>query len=107
MSKLKINNLNPKPAPFFARYLEAQYSEELSAEQQRAICGGSMVTTLKAPSDHEDVPEMRMPPLTHLWDQLGKLPDILSTPSKPGNEPRYVTNMYPSDNESVPEVIKL
>jgi len=91
--------------PFFARYLEGQFCEDLSEEEMEAVQGGKrfvkrpfkgipddgMVTTLKYPSDHEegDYP-ISMPvnfPMTKKY------------PSD--TDESFVTQKYPSDNEDV------
>ena len=58
MSDINKHNLKAKAVPFFARYLEAQGYEDLSEEESAGIRGGiggsSQPVTMKAPSDHED-----------------------------------------------------
>ncbi|MBW4626663.1 MAG: microviridin/marinostatin family tricyclic proteinase inhibitor [Brasilonema octagenarum HA4186-MV1] len=56
--------LNDKAVPFFARYLEGQFCEDLSEEEMETVHGGltavsapakdEIATTLKYPSDNED-----------------------------------------------------
>jgi Serine endopeptidase inhibitors len=49
----KHNDLNQSSVPFFARYLEGQI-QDLSEEEMTEISGGSMMTTMRYPSDNED-----------------------------------------------------
>ena len=54
MSDMNKRNLQSKDVPFFARYLEEQGYEDLSAEESAKIRGGGGVATRKYPSDNED-----------------------------------------------------
>ncbi len=53
MSSDSKHDLNEVSVPFFARYLEGQI-QDLSEEEMAEISGGSMMTTLRYPSDNED-----------------------------------------------------
>jgi len=90
MSDVKIKDLSP--VPFFAHFLEGQFSRELTGEEMKAVRGGSAVT-MAAPSDQEGVP-------------IGVLPDIQALlPSELAHfrnnplTPHPVTMAYPSDGE--------
>lgn len=105
MSGNKEDSLNSKPLPFFARFLEGQFSEELedlSEEEMSEVQGGlkiakrpindipdgGIVVTLRYPSDVEDghVPS---PPISH--------PISKKYPSD--CEEIAVTMKYPSDGD--------
>jgi hypothetical protein len=64
---------NTQEIPFFARYLEAQITHELSEEEAKEVSGGaSPLVTFKTPSDIDEI----------------------ATPKK-----IYVTQKYPSDDD--------
>lgn len=93
MSDVKIKDLSP--VPFFAHFLEGQFSRELTGEEMKALRGGSAVT-MAAPSDQEGVP-------------IGELPDIqallrsgLAPIQNNSLTPHPVTMAYPSDGEVAP-----
>ncbi|KAA0997630.1 microviridin/marinostatin family tricyclic proteinase inhibitor [Paraburkholderia panacisoli] len=93
MSDVKIKDL--PPVPFFAHFLEGQFSRDLTGEEMKALRGGSAVT-MAAPSDQEGVP-------------IGELPDIqglLRSGLAPIRTnllaPHPVTMAYPSDGEVAP-----
>ena len=47
---------NSKELPFFARYLEGQITQEISAEEAKKIGGGlSPLATFKYPSDVDEI----------------------------------------------------
>lgn len=73
MANKKEQNSNSPAVPFFARYLEGQLCEEVSEEDAEAVAGGSLMVTMKYPSDGEDAPS--------------------------GGD--YVTRKYPSDSDEV------
>lgn len=96
MSDLNIENLSP--APFFARFLEGQNTQELSKEEMQGVRGGTMVTDAY-PSDQPNVPGGHMP---------GSIMDLIRVArewgvSAPGyplpQEPEMVTLAYPSDSD--------
>ncbi|MBW4509385.1 MAG: microviridin/marinostatin family tricyclic proteinase inhibitor [Scytonematopsis contorta HA4267-MV1] len=76
MSDSKQQDLNSKSLPFFVRYLEGQFCEDLSSEEMEEVQGGltiakkpysdhwdgGTVTTLKYPSDKEDGSPIKLPP---------------------------------------------
>ncbi|MBD2605820.1 microviridin/marinostatin family tricyclic proteinase inhibitor [Scytonema hofmannii FACHB-248] len=47
-------DFNSSKVPFFARYLEGQFCEDLSSEEMEAVEGGITFVTLKYPSDNEE-----------------------------------------------------
>ncbi|BAZ30404.1 hypothetical protein NIES4074_28640 [Cylindrospermum sp. NIES-4074] len=63
MSNIKVEDLDSQAVPFFARFLEGQTPVEVSENELDAVnggvCGG--VTTLKYPSDQEDVATKKYP----------------------------------------------
>ncbi|MBD6615598.1 microviridin/marinostatin family tricyclic proteinase inhibitor [Komarekiella sp. 'clone 1'] len=63
MSNIKVEDLDSQAVPFFARFLEGQSPEEMSEEEMEAVAGGcgGTVTTLKFPSDNEDVVTKKYP----------------------------------------------
>ncbi|MBD2201143.1 microviridin/marinostatin family tricyclic proteinase inhibitor [Calothrix sp. FACHB-1219] len=77
MSDIKLHDLDSPAVPFFARYLEGQYSEELSEEELSGVGGGIRFATKKYPSDHENGGGI----------------------TKPRKDDIAVTLKYPSDNE--------
>lgn len=74
MPPIKIDEL--APIPFFARFLEGQYTE-LTSEQMRNLHGGTSVVTQAAPSD-SDLAEVK--PSPYPWPEVSPLP--LLDPSK-------------------------
>ncbi len=86
MSENKPEELNSQAVPFFARFLEGQSFEDLSAQESEAISGGSfgltkktadeIAQTLKFPSDQED-----------------------QTKKAPSDSDEAFTNKYPSDGD--------
>ncbi|NEO41738.1 MAG: microviridin/marinostatin family tricyclic proteinase inhibitor [Moorea sp. SIOASIH] len=58
MSDMNKPEENSQAVPFFARYLEGQFREDLSKEEMEAVKGGSQFPipsiTRKSPSDLED-----------------------------------------------------
>jgi hypothetical protein len=93
MPDLKIEDLSP--VPFFAHFLEGQFSRELTEEEMKALRGGSAVT-MAAPSDQEGVPMGVLPDIPSLFP--GGLAPIHTKPVTP----HPVTMAYPSDGEVVP-----
>lgn len=87
--------------PFFARYLEGQFCEDLSVEETEAVRGGiadvgsGIVTTLKYPSDNEDGGNgiTRKYP----FDQEDGGPKL--TKKYPSDADEAYTNKYPSDGD--------
>ncbi|HLO89312.1 MAG TPA: microviridin/marinostatin family tricyclic proteinase inhibitor [Nostocaceae cyanobacterium] len=62
MSNIKLDNLDSSAVPFFTRFLENQSGEEVSEEELKTVSGGAGgVTTLKYPSDNEDVATKKYP----------------------------------------------
>ncbi|MGU7775697.1 microviridin/marinostatin family tricyclic proteinase inhibitor [Burkholderia sp. MR1-5-21] len=94
MSSIKTEDLSP--LPFFAHFLESQFSKDLTREEMKAIRGGSVVT-MAAPSDQEGVPTGELPDIQALIrDVTGRVSQL------PGIRPQPVTLMYPSDGEIIP-----
>jgi hypothetical protein len=55
MSDIKVENLDSQAVPFFARFLENQNCEDVSAEEMESINGGKCsITTQKFPNDVAD-----------------------------------------------------
>jgi hypothetical protein len=67
MSNVKVADLSP--VPFFARFLEGQFSKDLTQEEMRSMRGGSAVT-MAYPSD-SDAAEIRPP--VEQWPGLEEL----------------------------------
>ncbi|KAB8314177.1 microviridin/marinostatin family tricyclic proteinase inhibitor [Tolypothrix campylonemoides VB511288] len=87
MSKINLQDLNSPAVPFFARYLEGQ-CEELSVEEMEAVTGGGQInTTLKYPSDLEDVGGGTVTTLKYPSDQ------------EEGGGGIVTTQKYPSDGD--------
>ena len=58
MSDMDKQKLNEETLPFFVRYLEEQSCQELTEEESTSVRGGyslGTITTLKYPSDNEDI----------------------------------------------------
>lgn len=96
MSDVKIEDL--PPVPFFAHFLEGQFSRELTAEEMKAVLGGSIVTMV-APSDQEGTPVGEIPDARELLRRVRDLVGQIPGHSLPG---RLVTLAYPSDGEVAP-----
>lgn len=98
MSNIKVDDL--PPAPFFARFLEGQFSRELTAEEMKAVSGGSAVT-MAAPSDQEGADSYKLPDMEDLWRLISQFPGGPGAPGGPaGPCGPAVTMAYPSDGES-------
>jgi Serine endopeptidase inhibitors len=59
MSDNDRSDLNSQAVPFFARYLEGQFCQDLSEEEMETVQGGitfqgGIAVTLKYPSDNEE-----------------------------------------------------
>lgn len=88
-----MSHRDEQALPFFSRFLEGQFCEDLSEEEMNEISGGlklapkspdGIATTLKYPSDNEDGQPIR-PPVTKKY---------------PSDREEYaVTQKYPSDND--------
>jgi bacteriocin-like protein len=57
VSNIDINDLNYNAVPFFARYLEEQSFEELSAKEMEAVQGGKTDGGLGVPKKILDTPQ--------------------------------------------------
>ena len=97
-----MSDNNQQALPFFARYLEGQFCEDLSVEEMDEVQGGfrpivtqkhppespdGIVTTLKFPSDQEDG---------------GEHPIVINpvvTKKYPNDFDAAMTNKYPSDGD--------
>lgn len=93
MSEINLQDLDSPAVPFFARYLEGQYCEDLSEEESSAVGGGTIVVSKKYPSDHEDGGCI-----------TSKLRDIVTTlkyPSDNEDGGGEYTKKYPSDSDEV------
>jgi len=99
MSDVKIEDL--PPVPFFAHFLEGQFSRELTAEEMKAVLGGSIVTMV-APSDQEGMPVGEVPDAQGLLRRIRELVGQIPGHSFPGSPLTQVTLAYPSDGEVAP-----
>ncbi|HLO89310.1 MAG TPA: microviridin/marinostatin family tricyclic proteinase inhibitor [Nostocaceae cyanobacterium] len=77
MAKINLENLDSQAVPFFARFLENQDCEDISAEEMETVNGGCSLATRKYPSDNEEV----------------------VTKKYPSDTDEFVTLKYPSDGE--------
>jgi hypothetical protein len=93
MSDVKIEDLSP--VPFFAHFLEGQFSKDLAEGEMKALRGGSAVT-LAYPSDQEGAPIGEFPDIQALLRS-----GIAQLPSNP-LIPSPVTMAFPSDGEVAP-----
>ena len=97
MSDIKVDDL--PPAPFFARFLEGQFSRDLTAEELKALRGGAAVT-MAYPSDQEGMETYKLPTIEDLQRLMGQFPGGPSAPGGPAGPCPVVTMAYPSDGES-------
>jgi hypothetical protein len=90
MSDIKVQDLDSPAVPFFARYLEGQYCEDLSPEESSAVGGGTIYLTKKYPSDHEDGSTV-----------TSKFRDLATTLKYPSDQEDGggITTKYPSDSD--------
>jgi hypothetical protein len=97
MSDVKLKDLSP--VPFFAHFLEGQFSRDLAEEEMKSIRGGMTIATMAYPSDQEGIPLGQLPDQGALMrlvgERLGQIPGASLPPSA-------VTLAYPSDQEVVP-----
>jgi len=90
MSDVKIEDLSP--VPFFAHFLESHFSRNLTAEEMKALRGGSCT-----PNEMDaEAPIWGLPDVPGLIRRLGPVGQV------PGNPLPPVTMAYPSDGEVVP-----
>jgi hypothetical protein len=95
-SERNQESLNSQVVPFFARYLEGQFCEDLSEEEMKEVQGGKHAITLAYPSDQEGGHEIVM---TKKYPS-DKDEDTIH-PIKP-KSPLHdvaITNKYPSDGD--------
>lgn len=92
MSEKNKKEFNSDAVPFFARYLEGQYCEDLSEEEMDEVYGGlskrhpkDIVMTMKYPSDNED--------------SSPKHPPVAMTKKYPSDTDEAMTNKFPSDGD--------
>ena len=98
MSEKNEKKLNFNAVPFFARYLEGQYCEDLSEEEMDEVHGGlskrdkisashpkGIAMTMKYPSDNED--------------SSPKHPPVAMTKKYPSDADEAMTNKFPSDGD--------
>ncbi|BAY24887.1 hypothetical protein NIES2100_46850 [Calothrix sp. NIES-2100] len=92
MSDIKLEDLDSPAVPFFARYLEGQYCEDLSEEESSAVGGGTTLYTKKYPSDQEESGCV-----------TNKFKDLAQTLKYPSDQEDGggVTKKYPSDSDEV------
>ncbi|HLP88055.1 MAG TPA: microviridin/marinostatin family tricyclic proteinase inhibitor [Nostocaceae cyanobacterium] len=84
MSNIKVENLDSQALPFFARFLENQNEQDVSAEEMENVTGGARpITTQKFPNDNADT----------------------ATTKAPFDQETFVTLKYPSDNEDSGTVV--
>ena len=94
MSDVKVEDL--PPVPFFAHFLEGQFSKDLTQEQMKAIRGGTVVTTNNSYDDGElPDPQQLLKEL-----QLGQIPGMPFPFPGPSTNPGG-TNPNGLDNFSV------
>lgn len=106
MSDNEQQTSNDKAVPFFARYLEGQFCEDLSEEEMENVHGGygkiskpardEIFTTLKYPSDNEDGG-------TGMTEKYPSDKDDLGgggfTKKYPSDSDEAMTQKYPSDGD--------
>ncbi|OLT58511.1 microviridin/marinostatin family tricyclic proteinase inhibitor [Moorena bouillonii] len=104
MSNMDKPEENSQAVPFFARYLEGQWCEELSEEEMDDVRGGrGFAMTEKFPSDFEDGAGCftRKYPSDH--EEGGGGPALTkkypSDHEEGGGGPIAMTRKYPSDQE--------
>ncbi|MDY6900276.1 MAG: microviridin/marinostatin family tricyclic proteinase inhibitor [Cyanobacteriota bacterium] len=91
MSENNKKKIDSNAVPFFARYLEGQYCEDLSEEEMDEVHGGlskpakDIVVSMKYPSDHED--------------SSPKHPPIAVTKKYPSDADEAMTHKFPSDGD--------
>lgn len=99
---------NDKAVPFFARYLEGQFCEDVSEEEMETVHGGSTVIstpikggiaiTLKYPSDNEDGGSGVTEKYPSDKEDCGG--GVAVTKKYPSDNEEYVTTQkFPSDGE--------
>ena len=87
--------------PFFARFLEGQFCEDVSEEEMNEVIGGiasvesGIVTTLKYPSDNEDGSHG----ITRKFDFDREGGGSGITKKHPSDSDEAFTNKYPSDGD--------
>ena len=81
-----MSNQNEQVVPFFARYLEGQFCEDLSEEEMGEVQGG-----LKIP------PKLKYPPKK--GDEIVNTLKFPSDQEDGGHPPTYGTKKYPSDSD--------
>ncbi|MEL6162671.1 MAG: microviridin/marinostatin family tricyclic proteinase inhibitor [Cyanobacteria bacterium J06628_3] len=99
MSEQGKKELNSEVVPFFARYLEGQYCEDLSEEEMNEVYGGlSKPEKLKKPSDLKDI-AMTMKYPSDNEDSSPKHPPVGISRKYPSDTDEAMTNKFPSDGD--------
>jgi hypothetical protein len=106
-----MSDNNHQAVPFFARFLEGQFCEDLSVEEMDRVQGGlkfiaptkkhppegpdGIVTTLKFPSDQEDGGGGHNPITSKLKDEYA----VTKKYPSDSDEHIAITQKYPSDGD--------
>ncbi|NEO41737.1 MAG: microviridin/marinostatin family tricyclic proteinase inhibitor [Moorea sp. SIOASIH] len=98
MSNMDKPEENSQAVPFFARYLEGQWCEELSEEEMDDVRGGrGFPVTEKYPSDHEEGGGCFTDKYPSDQEDGGGGP--IFTKKYPSDHEEAMTRKYPSDHE--------
>ncbi|NMG05765.1 microviridin/marinostatin family tricyclic proteinase inhibitor [Brasilonema sp. UFV-L1] len=91
--------LNANVVPFFARYLEGQFCEDLTEEEMQEVKGGiGYATTLAYPSDNES-PDNIAYTLKYPSDEEDGFSQIATKKYPSDNDEYTVTQNYPSNSD--------
>lgn len=97
---MKNQSENSQAVPFFARYLEGQFTD-VSAEEAEKLAGGKGIQTRKAPSDSDE--DFSIFTMKHPSDSDDVNFDInmftRKHPSDSDEDSSMFTRKYPSDND--------
>lgn len=97
MSNIKLDDL--APAPFFARFLEGQFSRELSAEEMKALLGGAAIMAGGCYGEPYKLPGVEELQRLAGGQWGGGAPGGPAGPCGPAGPAPVVTMAYPSDGE--------
>ena len=93
-------NLDSHAVPFFARYLEGQYCEDLSEEEMDEVYGGlSKGDKIKIDPSHPKDIVMTMKYPTDNEDSSPKHPPIGISRKYPSDADEAITHKFPSDGD--------
>jgi Serine endopeptidase inhibitors len=97
MSDNKQQNLSSQELPFFARYLEGQFCDDLSEEEMQEVQGGFRPVNPKPPLTYKHPSDIVS--LTKKYPSDQEEHAVTEKYPSDGDDHVYVTQKYPSDGD--------